>query len=73
MKSRTSLFALNVQEFERRYLRTELERHGWNRTRTARELGLSYRGLLYKIEKLHLDPPDRDEAEVCPGNVSVSA
>ena len=66
MKNRTSLFALNVEEFERRYLRSELEKHGWNRTRTARELGLSYRGLLYKIEKLSLVPPDRDESlEVC--------
>lgn len=57
-----SLFALNMQEFERRYLLAELRRYGWNRTRTARELGLAYRTLLYKIAKLHLAPP-RDEEE----------
>jgi DNA-binding NtrC family response regulator len=57
---RTSLFVRSVQEFERRYLRAELERHGWNRRRTALELGISYRTLLYKIERLGLTPPDSD-------------
>lgn len=70
---RTSLFALNMQEFERRYLRIELERHGWNRTATARDLGLSYRGLLYKIEKLSLVPPDRDEAQLDRAEVAATA
>lgn len=60
---RTSLFALNMKEFERRYLLSELTRHGWNRTRTARELGLAYRTLLYKIAKLDLAPP-RDEEDL---------
>ncbi len=54
---RTSLFRLNVEEFERRYLQGELERHRWNRTETARELGLSYRALRYKIAYLNLIPP----------------
>jgi len=54
--ARSSLFRLAVQEFERRYLLIELERNGWNRSQTARELGLSYRTLLYKIDQLQLSP-----------------
>ena len=61
--SRTSLFAENMRELERRYLLSELRRHAWNRTQTARELGLSYRGLLYKISRLGLVPPDKQECE----------
>jgi DNA-binding NtrC family response regulator len=60
---RTCLFRLNVEEFERRYLKGELERHNWNRTQTARELGLSYRGLLYKIDRLQLVPPEQEFSE----------
>jgi DNA-binding NtrC family response regulator len=60
---KTSLFHLTMEEFERQYISGELERNGWNRTQTARDLGLSYRGLLYKIEKLQLVPPAQEFAE----------
>ena len=61
--TRTSVFRLNMEEFERRYLAAELKRHGWNRTQTARELGLSYRALLYKIIRLGIVAPDKEECE----------
>lgn len=61
---RPSLFHLNVEEFERRYLQGELEKHGWNRCKTARELGLSYRGILYLIDRLGLVAPDKEEFSV---------
>jgi transcriptional regulator with PAS, ATPase and Fis domain len=38
-------------DFERRYLRTVLTRHGGNRTRAARELGLTRQGLYKKLRK----------------------
>lgn len=52
-----SLYHLVRDEFERRYLTKELIEHGWNRTSTARDLGLTYRALRYKIESLGLHPP----------------
>jgi transcriptional regulator with GAF, ATPase, and Fis domain len=77
--SRTSLFRLNLLEFERRYLLSELTRHHWNRAKTARELGLSYRSLQYKIIRHHLSPPcETSTADGGPGpgrdslNVSAS-
>lgn len=60
---RTSLLALAVEEFERRYLRVELIRHGWNRKRTALDLGISYRGLHYKIQKYQLKPEGRRDSD----------
>jgi transcriptional regulator with PAS, ATPase and Fis domain len=39
------------QDFERRYLRAVLTRHGGNRTRAARELGLTRQGLYKKLRK----------------------
>ncbi len=38
-------------DFERRYLRQALARCGWNRTRTAAELGLSRQGLFKLLRK----------------------
>jgi DNA-binding NtrC family response regulator len=60
---KNSLFHLTMKEFERQYISGELERNGWNRTQTARGLGLSYRALLYKIERLQLVPPAEEFAE----------
>lgn len=57
-----SLYHEVRREFERNYLRTELERHGWNRKKTAADLGISYRGILYKIEHFQLAPPSEEEA-----------
>jgi DNA-binding NtrC family response regulator len=72
---RSSLFRMNVLEFERRYLLGELTRHHWNRTKTARELGLSYRSLLYKIAQHRLSPPETLSADggQVPGRVSLNA
>lgn len=57
----SSLFRLTMQEFERRYLLAELRSHAWNRAQTARDLGLSYRALLYKITRLGLTAPASTE------------
>lgn len=62
MKPR-ALFYRVLEEFERNYLANELIRNSWNRAKTARELGLSYRTLLYKIERFEIVPPAADE---CP-------
>lgn len=43
-----------LQQVERRALGLALDRHGWNRKATARELGVSYRCLLYKIQQYDL-------------------
>lgn len=56
MARSSCLFTLVVQEFERRYLLKELIAHGWNRKRTALDLGLSYGGLRIKIRRLDLRP-----------------
>jgi DNA-binding NtrC family response regulator len=60
---RTSLYRKSVEDFERRYLNSELERHAWNRAQTARDLGLNYRTINYKIERLQLTPPDKEFPE----------
>jgi DNA-binding NtrC family response regulator len=58
---RSSLLRKTLEEFERGFLQAELDRRAWNRTRAARELGISYRALLYKIKRLDLvPPPDAD-------------
>jgi len=67
--ARSSLFRLVVQEFERRYLLIELRRNGWNRAQTARELGISYRGLLSKITLFQLSPSAPESGD--PASVSA--
>lgn len=54
---RISLLSECVDDFERKFILAELLRNAWNRAKTARELGISYRGLLYKIERFGLQPP----------------
>lgn len=44
-------------ETERNAIASMLEKTQWNRKAAARELGISYRGLLYKIQEYHLIPP----------------
>ena len=44
-----------VEDLERRLLREALQRHGWNKSRAALELGLSRLGLRKKIERYGLD------------------
>jgi transcriptional regulator with GAF, ATPase, and Fis domain len=44
-----------VEDLERRVLRSALQRHGWNKSRAANELGLSRLGLRKKLERYGLD------------------
>ncbi len=45
-----------VQELERKIILSVLEANHWNRKRTATELRISYRALLYKIRQAGLPP-----------------
>jgi transcriptional regulator with GAF, ATPase, and Fis domain/tetratricopeptide (TPR) repeat protein len=45
----------NVSVLERKMIAEALERHRWNKARTARELGLSYPTLLTKIRTLKIE------------------
>jgi two-component system response regulator HupR/HoxA len=44
-----------VEDLERRVIRASLLRHGWNKSRSAAELGLSRLGLRKKLERYGLD------------------
>jgi transcriptional regulator with GAF, ATPase, and Fis domain len=44
-----------VEDLERRVIRASLLRHGWNKSRSAAELGLSRLGLRKKLERWGLD------------------
>ena len=44
-----------VEDLERRVLRSSLQRHAWNKSRAAEELGLSRLGLRKKLERYGLD------------------
>ncbi len=48
---------------ERTLILSQLERNHWNRKRTARELQISYKALLYKLKQLGLDGTDRSEGQ----------
>ncbi len=50
-----------IEELERRSILTALEATGWNQSRAARELGLSRRGLIYKMERFGLKPRPRKQ------------
>jgi DNA-binding NtrC family response regulator len=60
---RPSLLRQDLEAYERKYLLAALELHKWNRAQTARDLGISYRTICYKIERLHLSPPPSEFAE----------
>jgi transcriptional regulator with GAF, ATPase, and Fis domain/Flp pilus assembly protein TadD len=45
----------NVSRLERRMIAQALDRHRWNKARTARELGLSYPTLLAKIRAFRIE------------------
>ncbi len=51
---------LSLKEQERRLLREALERHGWRRLATARELGIDKNTLRRKIQRFGLVPPGSD-------------
>jgi len=48
---------------ERAMILSQLERTRWNRKRTARELQISYKALLYKLKQLGLDGSDRPDEQ----------
>lgn len=48
---------------ERALILSQLERTHWNRKRTARELQISYKALLYKLKQLGLDGVVRPEGQ----------
>ncbi len=48
---------------ERALILSQLERTHWNRKRTARELQISYKALLYKLKQLGLDGSDHKDGE----------
>ncbi|HUP00711.1 MAG TPA: helix-turn-helix domain-containing protein [Gemmatimonadota bacterium] len=50
---------LSLADYERQIIRFTLERHGWNRSRAARELRISRPRLQRKIEKYGLGPAGR--------------
>lgn len=45
-----------METFERSVLRTALENHGWNRSQTARDMGISRQALMVKLSKYDLSP-----------------
>jgi two-component system response regulator AtoC len=51
------------RQAERTLILSQLERTHWNRKRTARELQISYKALLYKLKQLGLDGSDRAEGQ----------
>jgi len=54
---------LSLKEQEKRLLREALERHGWRRLATARELGIDKNTLRRKIKRFGLAPPASDHPE----------
>ena len=48
-------------DFERRYVLEALKRHGGNRARTARALGVDPRTIFRLLERMEGVPPDREE------------
>jgi PAS domain S-box-containing protein len=50
----------SLDELEARFLVAELERHGWNRAATARDLGIHKTTLWRRMKRLGIQPPDRE-------------
>jgi two-component system response regulator PilR (NtrC family) len=45
----------HLDSIEKNILLTALEKYRWNRTTTAKALGISFRSLRYRLKKLHID------------------
>ena len=50
---------MTLRDMEARFIYEALRRHNWNRTATARELGIHKTTLWRKIKGLDLDIPDK--------------
>ncbi len=59
--------------FERGHIARALEANGWNRARTATQLGLSRQALLGKINRLGIAPPGDPARDVRGGRVGGSS
>jgi transcriptional regulator with PAS, ATPase and Fis domain len=55
---------ISFDEVEKSLITQAMEQTGWNITRAAKLLGLSFRTLQYRLEKFGLKKPGRDQAEV---------
>ena len=60
-----------VSNIERRAIELCLEKNGWNRKRTSKDLGISYRCLLYKIQDFGLKPDAKGEEDSAVQTVGV--
>lgn len=49
-----------LSDIEKKAILTALEETRWNRTAAAKKLGISFRALRYRLQKLGLDQPDSD-------------
>jgi len=50
-----------LQDIEREEILRSLEATHWNRTAAAKKLGMTFRSLRYRLQKLSLDPGDENE------------
>lgn len=50
-----------LQDIEREEILRALETTHWNRTAAAKKLGMTFRSLRYRLQKLSLDPGDENE------------
>lgn len=55
-----------LEELEREMIREGLKRTGWNKSRLAKELGISRAGLINKVEKYNLDKRKLTKADRLP-------
>ena len=44
-----------IEQLERAAIQKALEDNRWNKTRTAEQLGITFRALRYKLKKLGMD------------------
>jgi two-component system, NtrC family, response regulator HupR/HoxA len=61
-----------VEALEARILKETLIRHRWNKSRAARELGLSRVGLRSKLERYELERVEQQESEIEPESASAN-
>jgi DNA-binding NtrC family response regulator len=58
-RSRRFSFEETLARFEGQILRETLERHGWNQTHAAADLGITRRVLKLRMDRLDIEPPTR--------------